>query len=114
MFGSYYDICIDSRRPLLVLPIVVMMGAGSQIKGEKSARICTFLGELSYPLYITHYPVMYVLMNWAWSHPDAPMYAHVVASTGTVIFSIGLAYACLKLYDLPVREWLTNNWLKRK
>ena len=107
--GIYSAACI-----LLVLPIVVMMGAGSQIKGEKSARICTFLGELSYPLYITHYPVMYVLMNWAWSHPDAPMYAHVVASTGTVIFSIGLAYACLKLYDLPVREWLTNNWLKRK
>ncbi len=58
---------------LVLFPIVVMMGAGSQIKGEKSTKICTFLGELSYPLYIAHYPLMYIQMNWAWSHTDAPI-----------------------------------------
>ena len=46
-----------------------MIGAGSQIKGEKSAKVCTFLGEISYPLYITHYPLMYMQMNWAWALP---------------------------------------------
>ena len=46
--GVYNAVCI-----LLLFPIVVMMGAGSTIKGEKSAKVCTFLGELSYPLYIT-------------------------------------------------------------
>ena len=91
-----------------------MMGAGSQIKGEKSAKICTFLGELSYPLYITHYPLMYIQMNWAWSHPEAPAYAHVMVAVGCFFLSIAMAYACLKLYDLPVRKWLTENWLKRK
>ncbi len=90
------------------------MGAGSRIKGEKSTRICTFLGELSYPLYITHYPVMYVQMNWAWSHPDAPAYAHITVAAGSIILSIGIAYACLKLYDMPVRKYLTERWLKNK
>ncbi len=106
--GIYNAGCI-----LILFPLVVIMGAGSHIKGEKSARICTFLGEISYPLYITHYPVMYMQMNWAWNHPDAPLYAHIVVGVSTFLISIGLAYACLKLYDLPVRKWLTEKWLMR-
>lgn len=98
---------------LLVFPLVVMIGAGSQIKGERSAKICSFLGEMSYPLYMTHFPLAYVQMNWAWSHPDAPLYAHVTVAIGCFVFSVGLAYACLKLYDIPVRRWLTEKWLKR-
>ena len=106
--GVYNATCI-----LVLMPLVVMMGAGSQIKGEKSAKICNFLGEISYPLYITHYPLMYMQMNWAWSHPDAPAYAHVMVCIGCFLLSIGIAYACLKLYDIPVRKWLTEKWLKK-
>ena len=106
--GVYNATCI-----LVLLPLVVMMGAGSHIKGEKSAKVCNFLGEISYPLYITHYPLMYMQMNWAWSHPDAPAYAHVMVCIGCFLLSIGIAYACLKLYDIPVRKWLTEKWLKK-
>jgi peptidoglycan/LPS O-acetylase OafA/YrhL len=108
MNGVYNAACI-----LFLFPLVVMIGAGSQLKGEKSAKICTFLGEISYPIYITHYPILYMQMNWAWNHMDAPIYAHVVVAISSVLISIGLAYACLKLYDLPVRKWLTENWLKK-
>ena len=106
--GVYNAICI-----LILMPLVVMMGAGSHIKGEKSAKVCNFLGEISYPLYITHYPLMYMQMNWAWPHPDAPAYAHVMVCIGCFLLSIGIAYACLKLYDIPVRKWLTEKWLKK-
>lgn len=107
--GVYNAACI-----LILFPVIVMMGAGSELKGAKSAKICTFIGELSYPLYITHYPIMYMQMNWAWNHMDAPLYAHIVVGVSSVLISVALAYACLKLYDLPVRRWLTENWLKRK
>ena len=106
--GVYNATCI-----LILMPLVVMMGAGSHIKGEKSAKVCNFLGEISYPLYITHYPLMYMQMNWAWSHPDAPAYAHVMVCIGCFLLSIAIAYACLKLYDIPVRKWLTEKWLKK-
>ena len=106
--GIYVAACI-----LFVFPLIVLMGAGSQIKGEKSSKICTFVGELSYPLYITHYPIMYMQMNWAWNNPDAPLFAHITVAASSFILSIALAYACLKLYDLPVRKWLTEKWLKR-
>ena len=106
--GVYNATCI-----LILMPLVVMMGAGSHIKGEKSAKVCNFLAEISYPLYITHYPLMYMQMNWAWSHPDAPAYAHVMVCIGCFLLSIGIAYACLKLYDIPVRKLLTEKWLKK-
>lgn len=106
--GYYNAACI-----LVLFPIVVLMGAGSSISGNRSVKICNFLGEISYPLYITHYPVLYVQMSWAWTHPEAPLYAHITVAVGSVIFSIAMAYACLKLYDIPVRQWLTDHWLKR-
>lgn len=106
--GFYNAGCI-----LVLFPIIVMMGAGSQIHGKKSAKICSFLGEISYPLYITHYPIMYMQMNWVWNNQDAPLFAHIVVNISTVALSLGLAYASLKLYDIPVRKWLTENWLKR-
>lgn len=101
--GLYNATCI-----LLLFPLIVLMGAGSALKGEKSTKLCTFLGELSYPLYITHYPLMYMQMNWAWSHPDAPTYAHIMIAAGSFLLSIALAYACLKLYDTPLRQRLTR------
>ncbi|MBO5660790.1 MAG: acyltransferase [Bacteroidaceae bacterium] len=106
--GVYNAACI-----LLVFPLVLLMGSGSVIKGEKSTKICTFLGDLSYPLYITHFPFIYLQMNWAWTHPDAPTYLHVMVAVGVFVLSIGIAYASLKLYDAPIRKWLTENWLKK-
>ena len=106
--GIYNAGCI-----LLLFPIIVMMGAGSRINGDKSAKVCSFLGDISYPLYITHYPIMYMQMNWVWNNPDAPLYAHIVVNVSTVLLSLGLAYASLKLYDTPVRKWLTEKWLKK-
>lgn len=34
--------------------------------------------------------------------------------TIVVAVSIALAYACLKLYDEPVRKWLAHKFMNRK
>lgn len=107
--GVYNAVCI-----LVAFPLIVSLGAGSRLTDPKSARICNFLGELSYPLYITHFPLVYMQMSWVWAHPDAPLYAHVMVAAGVFVLSILSAWACLKLYDIPVREWLKQNWLMGK
>lgn len=107
--GIYEAVCI-----LFLFPLLVMMGAGSQIKGVKSIKICKFFGDLSYPLYITHYPLIYMQMAWTASHPEAPVWQHVMMSVCIFIMAIFLAWATLKLIDEPVRKWLTEHWLKRK
>jgi len=98
---------------LLLFPLIVLAGAGSLTTDAKSTKVCNFLGSLSYPLYITHYPVMYMQMAWVERNPDAPLWMHIVLNAGVVLVSVGAAWAWLKLYDEPVRRWLTEHWLKR-
>ncbi|MCD8236493.1 MAG: acyltransferase [Prevotellaceae bacterium] len=104
--GAYNAICI-----IILFPLIVMMGAGSSIKGRKSVAVCKFLGEISYPLYITHYPWIYVQMSWAVHHPDAPLSTHIFVAVAIFVLAIAIAYVSLRLYDEPVREWLKQHWL---
>ena len=98
---------------LLGFPLVLSIGAGSSLKGKKSSRICKFLGDISYPLYITHYPLIYLHTSWAQRYPDAPFGTHVMVAVSTLVIALFIAWAALKLYDEPVREWLKNHWLKK-
>ena len=96
---------------LLVYPAIVAAGAGSELKGKKTTAVCKFLGMISYPLYITHYPMIYVQMNWAAQYPDAPLGTHIWVAVSIFIASIAVAYASVKVYDMPVREWLSRKFL---
>ena len=99
--GLYEAFCI-----LICFPIIVAIGAGSSVKGGKSEAINRFLGDISYPLYITHFPLIYMLMSWTDSHKDAPIGTHIFVSVCVFILAILIAYGAYRLYDLPVREWL--------
>ena len=91
---------------VVMFPIIVLIGAGSKTTDAKSAKWCETLGNLSYPLYITHYPLMYVQMAWVATHRNSPVWHHLILNIGLFILSIGIAWALLKLYDEPVRAWL--------
>ena len=99
---------------LALFPLIVAMGAGSNVTGKRSVALCKFLGELSYPLYITHFPLIYMQIAWARNNPDAPAGMHLFIAVSVFVLSIAIAYACLKLYDEPVREWLKQHWLMKK
>lgn len=99
---------------LFVFPAIVATGAGSPLKGVRTTSICKFLGVISYPLYITHYPMVYVQMTWVANHPDVPVGTHIWVAVSMFIASIAIAYACVKVYDIPVREWLSNKFLYHK
>lgn len=60
MNGAYEAFCV-----LLLFPLIVSIGAGSEINGKRSVSICKFLGEISYPLYVTHFPLIYMQIAWA-------------------------------------------------
>lgn len=96
---------------LFLFPAVIAMGAGSPLIGTKTTRICKFLGLISYPLYITHYPMIYVQMQWAANHPNAPLGTHIWVAVCIFMASIAVAYASVKVYDIPVRDWLSRKFL---
>jgi peptidoglycan/LPS O-acetylase OafA/YrhL len=100
--GVYESICV-----ILIFPLVVAMGAGEKRVDGVSIRIARFFGDLSYPLYITHYPLIYVYTSWV-ARDKVPV--ALGAPVGAVVLgaSIAIAYACLTLYDVPVRRWLSR------
>ena len=106
--NSLYEIlCI-----VLVFPVIVWLGASGSMSGNISSKVCKFLGDLSYPLYIVHYPVMYLFYAWL---IENKLYS--LDETWQVVIlvfavNITLALACLKLWDEPVRRWLTKRFTK--
>lgn len=100
--GWYEAACI-----IIAFPLIVAMGAGGSISG-RWAQICNFAGIISYPIYIIHYPFMYIYMEWIHLNPDPGTI--IIVGTALLFFFIGLAYVVLKRYDEPVRNWLKANW----
>ncbi|MDE6270113.1 MAG: acyltransferase [Muribaculaceae bacterium] len=98
---------------LFVYPAIVAAGAGSPLTGRRTTAVCKFLGMISYPLYITHYPMIYVQMNWAAQHADAPLGTHIWVAISIFIASVAVAYASVKVYDIPIRAWLSAKFLKK-
>ena len=109
MNGLYEVIVI-----LFVFPLIVSMGAGSQVKGKRTAAICDFLGRISYPLYLTHHLLIYFQYSWAVANSEAPLSTHVFVGVATFLISIAIAYASMKLYDEPARQWLKDKVLAKK
>ncbi len=69
----------------------------------------------SYPVYIIHYPFMYLFYAWLWSKEPHITFSQSWPVALCVFFgSIVLAYLCLKLYDEPVRKWLSKKFLTKK
>ena len=105
--GLYEAFCI-----IVVFPIIVSMGAGDRLTSPGAIKLCRFLGQLSYPLYITHYPLIYVYTAWV-SRNHVPLARGAGWGVLLLITAVAIAYACLKLYDEPVRKWLSAKYLAR-
>ena len=104
----------DAVVVIVIFPIIVSIGAGGSLQNNRAAKISKFLGDLSYPLYITHYPLIYIYTAWVVDN-KIPLGAEgLLWGFALVITSITVAYACLKLYDEPVRAWLKQRFLVRK
>lgn len=107
MNGLYEALCV-----ILLFPLIVAIGAGEKRVDGNSIRIAKFFGDLSFPLYITHYPLVYVYTGWI--ARDKPSLA-LSSEVGAALFVAAIlqAYLCLKLYDEPVRRWLSKKVLGR-
>lgn len=103
----------DSLTIILVFPLIVYLGASGKVTGKYSSKISRFLGDISYPLYITHYPIIYIFTAWVVDN-KVPLNQAWPAGILVLVSSIILAYACLKLYDIPVRTWLAKRYIGKE
>ncbi|WP_286857868.1 MULTISPECIES: acyltransferase family protein [Sphingobacterium] len=107
MNGLYDTLCC-----VLVFPLLVVLGASGK-GGIFTNKLSKFLGDISYPLYMVHYPFIYLYYTWV-KNENLSFEESLPGAAAVVIGSIVLAYICLKLYDIPVRKYLTQRFLKSK
>ena len=98
----------------LVFPALVWLGASGTTTDRFSSGVCKFLGDISFPVYIIHYPFYYLFYAWLIKH----QYFTFGETWMTVLLLMAgnllLAWLCLKFYDEPVRRYLAARWLKKK
>ena len=101
--GAFESFCV-----VLVFPLLVWLGASGTTSHRFSDRICNFLGDISYPLYVIHYPFMYLFYAWLMNAEKYTLAETLPVVIGLYLGCILVAYLCLKLYDIPVRKWLRH------
>ena len=98
----------------LIFPILIGLGASGKTTDNLTAGVSKFLGNISFPVYIVHYPLMYLFYSWLienklYTYGETWQIALIVMAGSVVI-----AWLCLKFYDEPVRKWLTKKLLSKK
>jgi peptidoglycan/LPS O-acetylase OafA/YrhL len=111
----------ESAVILFGFPLVVLLGAGGEIRSQVLKKVCTVLGDFSYPIYLFNGPLLYLLWGWikdthyvystgenlppradAWGHFLESMPQACCMFFGT----LAISWVVLRFYDEPVRNWL--------
>ncbi|TGE20364.1 acyltransferase [Hymenobacter aquaticus] len=96
----------DSLTVLVYFPLLVALGAGAHLN-PRLAKTCHWLGELSYPLYMVHYPFVWVFLSYvATQKPPMSTLAWLVPTATLAL--VGLAYLLLVTVDAPLRRYLSK------
>lgn len=101
--GIFNLICV-----FILCPFTVWFGSQRIELSQRTKNVCDFLGRLSYPLYLAHYPLVYLFFTWMDTHHDASFSVLAFTSTATFLLCVALGYAALKLWDEPIRKWLAK------
>lgn len=106
MNGLYDTVCFA-----FLFPLLVYLGASGKTTDKHTTRVCKFLGDISYPLYMVHYPFIYLYYAWV-KNESLTFVQSLPGALALVMGNILLAYLCLKLYDEPVRKYLAKHFLR--
>ena len=107
--GIYEAFCI-----IIAFPILLWIGASGTTTDKKSTQICKFLGDISYTIYVIHYPFMYLFYAWLIKNQLFTLGETWQVALCVYAWNILFAYLCLKLYDEPVRKYLAKRFLNKK
>lgn len=102
----------ESFSIVILFPLIVYIGASGEIKNVVSLKICRFFGNISYPIYIIHFPLIYIYSAWVVDN-DISLQNGWPMGLLLLVVTVLMALACLKFYDIPVRKWLTKRFITK-
>lgn len=105
-YNEQWNWLVDFLLVVLYFPLLVSLGAGASL-ARKYDKINKFSGDISYPLYMTHYPFMWVFANYVMVVEPSLAQLKIIIPT-SIILLIGLAYLVTIFLDSPIRRYLKN------
>jgi peptidoglycan/LPS O-acetylase OafA/YrhL len=112
MPGSTWNWLTEALVVLFYFPLLVSLGAGSSLSPQLK-KVCRFSGNLSYPLYMTHYAAIWVFGNYYTNaKPPAGSLPYIIIPG--IIFLVVVAYFAMVFYDIPVRRYLAKKRLQER
>jgi len=108
-YSEKYNWFVDPLVVVFYFPVLILLGAGART----NSKICRFSGDLSYPLYMVHYPFIWLFMSYVEKYKPALGEMIVIMITGT-LFLILFAYAIFRYIDAPVRKLILSRTASRR
>lgn len=106
-YGEQWNHLLEPFILVIYFPLLVSLGAGTKLTGTLR-KINKFSGDISYPLYMVHYPFMWVFANYVAAENPSNTELWWVISISTILL-IALAYAVFRFIDFPLRRYLRNS-----
>lgn len=105
-YNKNWNWLIEPVLVIMYLPLLVSLGAGATLNNIYQ-KINTFSANISYPLYMIHYPFVWIFLTYvAVEKPSMPHLSGVISIS--IILLLGLAYLVFKYIDFPIRRYFSN------
>lgn len=105
-FSENFNWFVEPIFIILYFPFLIMLGVGALTK-KATQGICRFSGKISYPLYMVHYPFIWIFFSYVEKYKPTINTLTWIIIVGTALLLL-LAYLVMKYVDEPVRKWLSR------
>ncbi|WP_395398135.1 acyltransferase [Novosphingobium sp. BL-8A] len=105
--GLYEATCV-----VLLFPFIIHAGSHSDA-GWGMTGLCKASGRISYPIYITHFPFLYVWMNYVANGNPSPA-QRLGVGLALIPMLLAVAWAAYAFWDEPIRRRLRAALAKRR
>ena len=92
-----------------LVPAIVFLGAFINTNNDFLNKFCDYFGQLSYPIYLFHFPMQLILVNTG-------IITNPNSTTSLMVYLISvfaISYYFNKFFDKPIRIFLTKKFLSK-
>lgn len=105
-FSETFSWIADPLVCIFYFPFLIMLGAGA-VARKSTEPVCRFSGKISYPLYMVHYPFIWIFFSYVEKFKPTLSSLTWIIVAGTVLL-VAFAYVIMKYVDEPIRKWLSR------